>query len=794
MTDAIVRALVVNAALLLAVAQVFDLVSERYRLRALARRRWFTGIALGAVGIGVMMAPLTLMPGLTFDARSVLLAVAGLFFGGVPTVIAMAMTAAYRFHLGGPGTMMGVSVILASGVIGLAWGRLRRKAPDDIGWGELYLLGLVVHAVMLALMLSLPQEAVGDTFARIALPVIAIHPILTAILGAMLAARLRRRKSFVALRESEARFRELFEMVPVALAYIGRDGTIIDYNGRFVRTYGYTLADVRSVEAWWTIAFPDPAYRAEALGRWNAALAQAESLGGEIAPYEYRITCKDGEERVSVISGITLDEGIIVTFLDVTESKRAAQALRVTQDAAFEDQRRARLAALNLMEEALQAKATAETLLRSLLASEATIRESEARYRDLFESNPHAMWVYDIETLAFLAVNDAAIDRYGFSRDEFLAMTIRDIRPPEEVERLLAALPGRRDGLGHTTVRRHRRKDGADILVEVTSHSLAFDGRRARLVLAHDVTERLKAEDALRESEERLRLALEAGGLGIYDLDVRTGEATVSPEYATMLGFDPATFHETNDAWIARLHPEDRDPVAAAYRDYIAGKSPAYRVEFRQRTRDGAWKWILSLGRIVARDEDGTPRRMLGTHTDITERKLAEQALRESEARYHLANRATFNAIWDWDLRADTIWWNETFYTLFGYAPEEIEPGSDSWTRRIHPDDAVRVVGAIRTAIASGQDHWSDSYRFLRGDGQYTEVDDRGHIDHDASGAPVRMIGAMQDITERKRIAAELERHRHHLEELVAVRTAEVEAARAQATRPTGPRASSWPT
>ena len=90
--------------------------------------------------------------------------------GGVPTAIAMAMTAAYRLHLGGPGVVTGVSVILASGAIGLAWGRLRRKAPGDIGWGEPYLLGLVVHAVMLALMLALPMEVAGDTFARIALP------------------------------------------------------------------------------------------------------------------------------------------------------------------------------------------------------------------------------------------------------------------------------------------------------------------------------------------------------------------------------------------------------------------------------------------------------------------------------------------------------------------------------------------------------------------------------------------------------------------------------------------------
>ena len=141
---------------------------------------------------------------------------------------------------------------------------------------------------------------------------------------------------------------------------------------------------------------------------------------------------------------------------------------------------------------------------------------------------------------------------------------------------------------------------------------------------------------------------------------------------------------------------------------------------------------------------------MLGTHTDITERRLAEQAVRESETRHHLANRATFNAIRDWDLRSDTVWWNETFFTLFGYAPDGIEPGAESWTSRIHPDDAGRVVSGARAAIASGKDHWSDSYRFLRGDGRYAEIDDRGYIDRDAAGTPIRMIGAMQDISERR--------------------------------------------
>ena len=128
----------------------------------------------------------------------------------------------------------------------------------------------------------------------------------------------------------------------------------------------------------------------------------------------------------------------------------------------------------------------------------------------------------------------------------------------------------------------------------------------------------------VRESEERLRLALGAAGQGLWDLNVRTGETVVSPEYATMLGYDPAEFHETYDTWRERLHPDERDAVAAQYQQYAAGLLPVNKVEFRLRTKDGGWKWILSQGQVVSRTDDGQPLRMVGTHVDITTRKLAE--------------------------------------------------------------------------------------------------------------------------------------------------------------------------
>ncbi|HAV65244.1 MAG TPA: hypothetical protein DCY13_23085 [Verrucomicrobiales bacterium] len=143
--------------------------------------------------------------------------------------------------------------------------------------------------------------------------------------------------------------------------------------------------------------------------------------------------------------------------------------------------------------------------------------------------------------------------------------------------------------------------------------------------------ERHRAAGAIRESEERLRLAIQAARQGLYDLDVRTGRVTVSPEYAQMLGYDPALFLETNEKWIERLHPDDRDQVSARFQDYLQGRIKRYQVEFRQRSRSGSWVWILSIGQIVERDAAGNPVRMLGTHTDVTRLKQAELALAESE-------------------------------------------------------------------------------------------------------------------------------------------------------------------
>jgi PAS domain S-box-containing protein len=222
--------------------------------------------------------------------------------------------------------------------------------------------------------------------------------------------------------------------------------------------------------------------------------------------------------------------------------------------------------------------------------------------------------------------NAAAEKLFGWSEAEILGQLLPVVpeEKQEECQQLREAVIKGEVFFGVETYRRKR--DGSNVILNISAAPLYNDHSSVNtiLLILQDITARQQAQAALRDSEERLRLALRVANQGLYDLNVQTGDAIVSPEYARMLGYEPEEFQETNGKWRDRLHPDDVATAYQVYEDYVAGKCDEYRVEFRQRTKLGDWKWILSIGKIVSWDSDGQPLRMLGTHTDITFRKQAE--------------------------------------------------------------------------------------------------------------------------------------------------------------------------
>ena len=201
-------------------------------------------------------------------------------------------------------------------------------------------------------------------------------------------------------------------------------------------------------------------------------------------------------------------------------------------------------------------------------------------------------------------------------------------------------------------------------------------------------------------------------------------------------------------------NPAEAGRALAAHRAALLGNPTAYEVSVRGRT--------FSARVEPLRDAAGAIGGVAGVAFDITD-------LRDSEERLRLINLATNDAVWDWDLVTNALWVGRGFETLFWYTHEEIEPSVEAWTTRLHPGDRERVVASVRAAIDGGNTVWSAEYRFRRRDGSYADVFDRGYVIHDPqTGKPIRMIGSMMDVSERKRSQEQLQASRAALRLLAA--------------------------
>jgi PAS domain S-box-containing protein len=315
--------------------------------------------------------------------------------------------------------------------------------------------------------------------------------------------------------------------------------------------------------------------------------------------------------------------------------------------------------------------------------AEAELIKSEEHYRQLFESNPLPMWLYDLETLRFVDVNEAAIAHYGYSQEEFLAMTIRDIRPPEELSRLNDSLAEPRQSREQSGLRKHRKKDGSVIDVEFISYNTLFFNRPARLVLASDITERKHAEDQLRYQAALLANVNDA--IVAFDNQFRITAWNVAAESLfgwkaeQVLGQNALSIVLTE--WPVTEVDEMRRAIA---------KTGVWRGEATQARKDGT-RFPAEVSSVVLKDESGQATTYINVNRDITERKRAEEEIRsradEISAQYELSRELALADDLDKVLRVINHRAVESIHTTF--ARVALVEGSNFVIRGVYPIRAL---------------------------------------------------------------------------------------------------------
>ncbi|QEH38720.1 Oxygen sensor histidine kinase NreB [Aquisphaera giovannonii] len=269
--------------------------------------------------------------------------------------------------------------------------------------------------------------------------------------------------------------------------------------------------------------------------------------------------------------------------------------------------------------------------------------------------------------------------------------------------------------------------------------------RRAALNVMEDA---VAARDALRDGEERLRLAIAVGGLATWDWDVRTGRVVWNDLHFTMQGYMPGKVVPSYEAWLARVHPDDRHAAQAAL---IAARDAGapYRHEFRSLHPDGAVRWISARGSFLF-DEGGAPVRMIGVAQDVTPQREAEEARRASERQLRLALAAARMGIWIWDVEAGIHTRDASLNRLLGLEPVETRhPFADFLGRVVHPEDRGRVEAAFHESIAHGQP-LNIEFRIVRPDGAVRWLRDRGDVLGEGGPSSRFMTGACVDVTDLK--------------------------------------------
>ena len=397
------------------------------------------------------------------------------------------------------------------------------------------------------------------------------------------------------LRQREQFYRSLFENTGTATIIFGDDRIVTSCNTEFERLSGYPREEVEGVLHWPDFVDAQDLERMEGYHSRRFDVHDPPPRDYDFVFVDKEGVRKDVHIRIGVVSDTRYR---IASFTDISQEVRAREKLEA----------------------------------------------NERRFRELYENAPVGIFTSSPEG-RYLMANTRLAEVYGYDTPDRLLEDVSSIQQqiyvdPEEREKLVQRLGKGETVQGHES--RRRKGDGSLIWVSTNMRGVRDEtGKLLRIEgFTTDITRQKLAEKQVRKSEERLSLALDAVNDAVWDWRVDTGEVFFSPRWYTMLGLEPYELLPSYETWRELLHPDDVERTEQVLQDHIQDATP-FEMEFRMRAKAGGWKWILARGKMVEADAQGRALRLLGMHMDITERKLAQDALAESEARFSKVFRSS---------------------------------------------------------------------------------------------------------------------------------------------------------
>ncbi|MGA1791956.1 MAG: PAS domain S-box protein [bacterium] len=385
------------------------------------------------------------------------------------------------------------------------------------------------------------------------------------------------------------------------------------------------------------------------------------------------------------------------------------------------------------------------------------LEKSEKLYLALYESANDAIFLMDFDR--FIDCNPKTSQMFGWKKRQLMGKHPYDpfLSPPEQPdgrdskEKALDKIKLAFEGKPQYFEWRHLRDGIEAFWVEVSLNRVEFAGKRILLAICRDITERKETEEAIHENEERFDLVLKGGELGLWDWDIQTGKVVRNERTAEIFGCSIEEMKPNVNMWESHIHPDDKIQVLEERNKHFAGQIPLYEAEYRLRTKSGDWKWILGRGKVVKRDKNGNPLRITGTLLDITNRKTAEQRLREErdKAQQFLDIAGVMIIVIHTDHKVCLI--NKKGCQILGYDEKEII--GKNWFESFIPKRVCNQVKVTFKKLMTGETEYVEYFEnpVLTKNGEERLISWHNVLLHDKEGRVTGSLSSGEDITNRKR-------------------------------------------